>query len=326
MFASKITSISPRGAATALAATFALSSILISAPAAYAADPIPAAAASAGYRMETLASDSFSTKNVDMKTTYARGFQWYFNNFFGVAPLPATTTFNSDGSVSNATTVTGWGQGGSNISSAGQTSRAPYYVGTAYGGGGYFEATFEFNNAAVDTTKGWPSWWGYSLEQFTWQNGKSQWPGQAPGYDHFMETDFFEYDVSKSTNYGGNLHDWYGQNSAGNYQLPWTTVVRQLPTTTNFNQYHRYGFLWKPATATTKGAMSYYFDGVQVGPTTYYTKWTNQPPAPGANTPWTFGVIDSRHIVLILGTAPPVAMQIKSVQVWQASAANNVHN
>ena len=325
MFASKIASILPGGGATALVAAFALSSILTAAPA-HAADPLPAPAAAAGYRMETLASNSFSPANVDMKTTYARGYQWYFLNFFGLTPLPATTTFNSDGSINVATTVTGWTQEGSNIGSAGAISGSPGFRGTAYGGGGYFEATFAFNNTAVNTSLGWPSWWGYSLEQFTWNQGKAQWPGQRPGYQHYIEADFFEYDAGVVAGYGGTLHDWYGVNSSGNYQLPWSSAGRNVPSNTNFNQYHRYGFLWKPATATAKGALSYYFDGVQVGPTTYYTKWTNQPPAPSAATPWTFGVIDHQHLVLILGTGPPVAMQVKSVHVWQASAANNLHN
>jgi hypothetical protein len=312
-----------RGIAAALAAASAMAACLLGAPA-NAADPIPAAAAAAGYRMETLASDSFSPTNVDMKTTYAPGYQWYFMNFFGLTPLPGTTTFNADGSVNVATTITGWTSYGAFLSSAGAIGGTPGFRGTAYGGGGYFEATFAFNNAAVNTNNGWPAWWAYALEQYL---GKStQWAGQRPGYRHFIETDFFEYDAGNGNQYGGNLHDWYGVNNSGNYQLPWSTVVRLVPSSTNFNQYHRYGFLWKPATPMTKGAMSYYFDGVQVGPTTYYSKFTNQAPPPGANTPWTFGVTDQQHLVLILSTGPPVPLQVKSVQVWQASAINNRHN
>ena len=41
-------------------------------------------------------------------------------------------------------------------------------------------------------------------------------------------------------------------------------------------------------------------------------------------TPWTFGILDQQHVVLILGTGPGEPMTIESVNVWQASAANNL--
>jgi hypothetical protein len=295
-----------------------------------AADPIPTAAAGAGYRMETLASDSFSNRNVDLKLSYGRGFQWYYFNYFGATPTSALTTLNSDGSVTLASTTPDPGINGSWFASAGLTKGGNSWSGTAYGGGAYFEATFAFNSSLVNTAQGWPMWWSMSLEHMI---GKlqDQWPGQQPGYEHYIEPDFFEYDVGSGKAYGGNIHDWYGKYSKTctsycNYQLPYSTVVRNVPSATNFLQYHKYGFLWKPATAVAKGSLTYYFDGVQVGPTTYYSKYVNQAPVPTANTPWTYGEIDGQHLVLFIGTCPPAPMQIKSVQVWQASAASNLHN
>jgi hypothetical protein len=342
MLASKIELISPqpgrsatptsdpkagiRRGAAALAAVSAMATCLVSAPA-NAADPIPTAAANAGYRMETLASDSFSSKSVDLNLSYGRGFQWYYFNYFGATPTSALTTFNADGSVTVASTLPNPGINGAWLASAGQIAGSPGYRGTAYGGGGYFEATFAFNSAAVNLSQGWPMWWSMSLEHMVGRG--QQWPGQRPSYEHFVEPDFFEYDLGQTKSYGGAVHDWYGVynqtcTSYCNYYNP--NFYRPVPNTTDFNAYHRYGLLWKPATAFVKGSLTYYFDGVQTGPTYYYSKFTNQSPVPNGNTPWTYGVIDGQHLVLFIGTCPPVPMQIKSVQVWQASSVNNVHN
>ena len=112
-----------------------------------------------------------------------------------------------------------------------------------------------------------------------------QWPGQRPGYEHFVEPAFFEYDLGQTKSYGGAVHDWYGVYNSTcsnycNYYNP--NFARAVPSTTNFNTYHRYGLLWKPATAAAKGSLTYYFDGVQVGPTyTYYAK-LDQPGARAA--------------------------------------------
>jgi len=248
-----------------------------------------------------------------------------------MGPNSSLTTFNQDGSATIAALGSGWWAYGYFLTSAGASRGGPGFRGTAFGGGGYFEATFAFNSALVNTANGWPAWWSEGLEHMISKG--DNWTGQRPNYEHFIEPDFFEYDTGSGKAYGGNMHDWYGvfnSTCAGNsycgYQLPYSTVVRNVPSNTDFTQYHRYGFLWKPATATTKGALSYYFDGVQVGATTTYSKFTNQPPAPNASTPWSFGVIDQDHLVLIIGTAPPVPMKIKSIQVWQPSSVNNLHN
>jgi hypothetical protein len=55
-----------------------------------------------------------------------------------------------------------------------------------------------------------------------------------------------------------------------------------------------------------------------------WTKFDNQPPPP-TNQPWAFGRLDQEHLVLILGTGPNEPMTIRSVNVWQASDSNNLH-
>ena len=293
-------------------------------------EPLPAVLA--GYNTETFATvANFSSKNVDMGLTGAAGYQWYFFNFFGYKPSSALSTFNSDGSItvaqySNSSVDT-------NIASATQISTAPYYRGTAFGGGAYFEASLAWDQTTVNDVGAWPAWWTMSIEHLVGMTGQ-QWTGQTTGYDHFVEPDIMEADtLFQKNSYGGDTHDWYGVwNTAAcpnycNVDLSSTGVfIRSVPASTVFTQYHRYGLLWKPATATTKGSITYFFDGLQVGASTTYSQYTNQAPTPTTATPWTFGIIDKQHMVLILGTGASTPMKVQSVTVWQASAAANMHN
>ncbi len=136
-----------------------------------------------------------------------------------------------------------------------------------------------------------------------------QWPEQRKGYEHFVEADFFEYDLKdyvrrgKLNYFGGALHDWFGLPSADRYShltIPYSAVVREVPLNTDFTQYHRYGFLWVPATATENGYAEHYFDGRRIGMRIAWRQYTNQEPPP--KPPWMFSIIDQNHLVLILGT------------------------
>jgi len=293
---------------------------------------VPAPAASAGYPIHTFASDAdFGAKNVDMGLTGAAGFQWYVFNFFGYRPSSALTTFNADGSVTIAQYP---GRGpDTNLASAASIPSAPHYRGTAFGGGGYFEATLAWDHATVDEVGAWPAWWTMSLEHMAGLPGRL-WPGQGANYEHFVEPDIVEDDLGKSYKnaYGGNVHDWYGQLETTcphhvfcDIDLPFMAVVRTVPAGTDFNAWHRYGFLWIPATSAKAGSISYWFDGVRVGLTTIYYRL---PPraTPPAGAPWTFSVIDDQHLVLILGTGASTPLRVRDVDVWQASAAGNLHN
>lgn len=205
------------------------------------------------------------------------------------------------------------------------------FVGTAFGGGGYFEATFKFDPQDVikNNFNGWPSWWSMALEHMV-NFETRQWPGQQEGYEHFIEADFFEYDLKDyvrkgNLNYfGGALHDWFGL-PGGQYNhvsLPARVIAREVPINTDFTQYHRYGFLWVPATATQDGYAEHYFDGRRVGRRIAWRQFTNQAPPP--KPPWMFSIIDRNHLVLILGTGPNEPMTIQSVNVWQASDVQNM--
>jgi hypothetical protein len=289
----------------------------------------PPQAAAVGYHTETFATARFSKNNVDFGLTDAPGYQWYFFNFFGMVPSSSLATINPGGSVTIGSLPNAFGNA---LTSAVHIARAPYYHGVAFGGGGYFEATLSYNAAAVNMATGWPSWWSMSLEHLDGLTSE-QWPGQVKWYSHFIEPDMMEADMGPTTKaYGGAIHDWYGLYGSAacpnycNYVTPWSTVVRTVPANTNFSQYHRYGLLWVPATPTKPGSYTYYFDGVKVGATVTYTKYANQPPIPTSSTPWTFGIIDQQHLVLILSAGASTPMNVQSVQVWQASQAGNWRN
>jgi hypothetical protein len=225
----------------------------------------PPQAVAVGYNTPTFIS-SFTAAELDIGNTQASGFNWYPYNYFGSNTNLAEITINSDGSVTLGGDTTG---PNGEISTASYLGSAGSYVGTAFGGGAYFEATLKFNPANVVSQGfvGWPSWWAMAWEHLMQTTTQQQWPGQASNYLHYAEVDFFEYNASGfvPTNgydfYSIDYHDWYGVNSANQitpqYLQTQTYIGASSPDLT---QWHKYGCLWVPATATTLGHLQYYFD------------------------------------------------------------------
>jgi hypothetical protein len=259
----------------------------------------------------------------------------YRSNFLGSVIPASQATQNSDGSLA----LPGGGNANGQVNSASATNNAAGFQGIAFGGGGYFEATLKFDGwqsqtSTNSTSSGWPSFWAMSIEHLL-GNGTAQWPGQAAGYEHFIEVDFMEYDIAypqKTTDiYNGSIHDWYGvwkQTCASSgfcdvMNEPWPTHLMSTPANTDFSAYHSYGLLWVPATASTDGYVQYYFDGEPVGNPITWAQFTNESPA---STPanQNFGILDLQHLVLSLGTGPNFPMTVGAVSVWQKSAADNM--
>lgn len=291
--------------------------------------PTPAPAITAGYLTKTFDTQSFSTTNVDTAATYGSGFQWYPCNAFSFGSTRSTISFSGGAASIIATSFDNCG-----YSSAGFTAGSPFFVGTAFGGGFYMEMQISINAAGVDASTGWPAGWSMSLQHMAGLTTQ-QWPGQAAGYAHFWEGDFFEADFTGAGHpEGSSLHDWYGifnvtcPTPANNYcNLANNLFASVLPTTANVWPYHRYGALWMPATASTAGSITSYFDGVQIGsPVTWsqYVGASDAPPPTGQ--PWAFGVVDTQQLVLILssGTAVAAPINVKSVTVWQLNGSGNV--
>lgn len=296
------------------------------------ANAAPSYAAAVGYNTRTFAAN-FTSATVDMAGTTKSGFLWYPYTLFGRHANVSAIKLNTDGSVTLAGDTTG---PNGEITSATPASNSAGFVGTAFGGGAYIEAVFKFNpsDVAAANSKGWPSFWSLAAEASVFNNGSNQWKGQAKGYEHQIEYDFFEYDylpygVPRNV-YSSAMHDWYGiynVTCSGLCQQGTASAVskRATPVTTDLTQYHRYGYLWVPATATAEGYARAYFDGEPIGTDVHWTQFTSQPPTPNGQ-PWAFGIMDQQHLVLILGTGVKEPMTVESVSVWQASDAHNLRN
>ena len=290
---------------------------------------VPPQAAASDFTVRTFSS-TFSANQVDIANTAKSAFKWYPYNFFGAHTKLDSIGLNSNGSVTLSGDTTG---PNGELATASSSTRTPGgFVGTAFGGGGYFEATLKFDPQDVikNNFNGWPSWWSMAIEHMANLN-TSQWLEQPKGYQHFIEAGIFEYDLKdyvgrgKLNYFGGALNDWFGLPSGGRYSLvshPYSVVIREVPLNTDFTQYHRYGFLWVPATATRVGYAEHYFDGRRVGIRIAWRQYTNQEPPP--RPPWMFSIIDHDHLVLILGTGPNEPMTVRSVNVWQASDEQNM--
>jgi len=300
-----------------------LLALFIAIPFAVAHGAAPIQAISVGYRLNTFASN-FTSSDVDLSNTGRPGFKWYLWRFFGSGRTNTNTIrLNGDSSV---TLLGDKNSKGGNIATAAPARTPEKFVGTAFGGGAYFEAVFKFNPSTVVLSRSWPAFWSMALEHLVSMDSV-QWRGKPKGYRHFIEPDFFEYDIPGGGNYyGGAIHDWYGVYNQACKPFCGTFTPyykRQVPPGTNFNAYHRYGFLWVPATATRAGYAEYYFDNQRVGQRTTWTMF-NDAVVPSASVqPWTFGIMDRQHLVLVLGTGVGEPMTVAAVYVWQASAANN---
>ena len=297
---------------------------------------VPPQAAAAGYLTKTFSS-TFSKESIDLYNTGRSGFAWYPSHFFGQQPSrPESVQINPGDGIE-----LGAGDLAASFETAAPARTASRWVGVAFGGGAYFEATLKFDPARTaqpNRRKAWPAFWSLAIEHAASLGGQ-QWPGELPGYTHFIEADFFEYDVwafSPRHYYGGAMHDWFGiynktcpgssfcgVSNAGRGGTRFTNFVVKTPQTTDYTRFHRFGFLWVPATSTRQGYAQYYFDGIATDDRVTWDKYTDQPPPPG-QSPWTFGIIDKQHLVLILTTGIGQPMTVRSVVVWQATADNNL--
>ena len=290
----------------------------------------PAEAIQHGYTVNTFSSN-FTARTVDMNQTLNRGYKWYIADLYSRKANPVDIKINTDGTVTLLGDQTG--------AVGSLMSVAPYrgtnsFVGTAFGGGMYVEAVFSYDPAQVTATHTgarypYPSFWSLPMEGNIIL-GADQWLGQAAGYVHNVEMDFFEADRPDNPKiYGVSLHDWWGIRNVtcpGFCKLsPNPPGVKAPPTGTDFKQFHTYGLLWVAATATTPGSIAAYFDGQPTGYTVSWSQYTKQPPTP-VGQPWAFGKLDQQHMFFILGTGVGETYTVKSVNVWQKNTSGNMSN
>jgi hypothetical protein len=257
------------------------------------------------------------------------GGSWQGFDFFGGSLTNDGTTQNGDGSITMAPNPeNNFGAQLSNVVI--DYSSPPYFRGTAFGGGGYFEAVMSF---VYDTAEGAPAFWANDVESMAGSSAGDltlrQWPGQPAGYGDWIEVDMAEFDANLGSNqYGIAMHNWYGTGQGTSTLGSGSPVT--VPGGTDFTQPHKYGFLWVPATSSSQGYAKWFFDDVQIGNTITWNMYDpTLGPAPidlGRGGSSAYSILDVRHLGLILGNAngdaPPVT--VHSVSVWQASTANNI--
>ena len=294
--------------------------------------PAPPAARAASYTLNTFHLIDINSSQIDFGQTLVSGKKLYFWNLFGCQATDSEATLRGDGTVR----VTGHCGPGGTLMSGVVKAGSPGYVGTAFGGGGYFEAEIAYNPAAVKISDGWPAWWTMAAEHL-WAlpgSGSRQAAfGQVP-YEHFIEADLFEALVPPPRHvrsYLASVHEWYGAFDKTckhfcSYSTPYAVNVKSAPPGHDWSTWHKVAMLWVPATATAPGSLTFYLDDVQQGVplewAQYDTNKVSPPVEPTAS--WRFGVIDGQHLVLIFGAGRGTPLHVRSVNVWQASAANNV--
>jgi hypothetical protein len=290
---------------------------------------VPMAAQQAGYLTRTYGPAPRIVTADDRTPGIAALFPW---GFVG-QERGGSARQNQDGSISilghNGTT-------NAQLASATSDSAPGRFKGVAFGGGGYFEAVLQFDGWRGQSTNrdnqegGWPAFWGMAVEHLA-LTGEDQVPGMPAGYENFIEMDFMEYNIEgleKNDHvYSGSLINWYGRwgdSCDGQFctiHNPYSSKIRQLPEDVDFSEYHAYGARWVPATDRSRGSISWYFDGVQIGRSVEWSKLTDLASMP----PDRFGIGDRQHLAIMLGTGTQYPMTLRSVSVWQYSSAGNLH-
>jgi len=265
--------------------------------------------------------------NIDLANTQQPGFSWYLANWFGAPPGDAVSVHVGPGVLT---------LGGSGTKATLQSAFASGagYVGSVFGGGGYFEIDMAIG-APIGANTRYPAFFLDAIEAIT---NTDQWPGQAAGYVHFVEIDVMEFyrtDVSSNTtNYLAGLHDWSGgastngfpvsplyniQNSGNYFAIPSQPV--------NWQARHRYGMNWKLQLGNIPGSFSMYFDDVLMS-TTYYLGPVSNPPLSGQDTgiftpstpaqaTQTYAIADGHHYAMRIQTDQVWPIAVYGVKVWQ---------
>jgi hypothetical protein len=242
------------------------------------------------------------------------GSNWRKFNFFGVSPATIDAVQNSDGSV---TINPGGDDYGAMLCT---DTRGPgiAFTGVAFGGGGYFQATMKFSGPA--------SFWANDTENLNGVSsgvGPSQWPGQATGYGDWIETDFAEFDSPNV--YGVAIHNWYGRVGSGVGASTVDSGSPVFPPGADYTKPNIYGFLWVPVASSRQGYAKFSVNGVQIGKTITWNQYNpSADPPPATSNGTAYSVLDKLHLALILGTGSDTSNTVYNVQVWQASAADNI--
>lgn len=309
--------------------------LLLFTASAIAQSPAPPVAQKYGFITKTF-DTKFDDENLDRGDRRDRFFHWYIYRMFGYTADTSNISAKDDGSI----TLSGqYPTLNAQIATITPLEETPHFRGTAFGGGGYFSASLKFNPRDVSPghLNGWPSFWALPVESAFGKGGRSrsQWPGQAPGFQHNIEIDILEYihsDIDMAAGkfrYGAAIHDWYGVYGVDCQKLCGVQnpiKLEYLPPDTNWNQFHDYGLLWVPATEMSNGFAEFYFDGKLMGRSTSWSLWDTNLRLPPPKGDWIYSWIDKQHFFLIIGTGVSQPLTVRRVEVWQTDQSKNIIN
>jgi hypothetical protein len=290
-----------------------------------------------GYSL-VFGSRGFTSESVDLKGTGKPGYDWYLTKFFGYTQEPPENITLLDGMATLSPTTS---DGGWSLASAAPSTNANGYVGNVFGGPAkayYIEAQIGFDQTIGQRigSEGYPSFWALSIEHMTGKMA-DQWPGQSPGFEHFFEDDFFEYDTYNPiypSNFGSKRWDWYGEYnitcpgfcSKSNEMFGVGSSDPSVYSIFSWSSFHTVGQLWLLGTDANgyQGSMTTYLDnipclpgGTACGgyPVTWKDSTTMAAPPPTETD--IYSIVDQSRLNLILGTAPNWPMTVKYVHVWR---------
>jgi hypothetical protein len=299
------------------------------------APPPPRFAADLGLNRLTFSDEFDSPATIDLGNTHAAGYNWYAQRWFVGRATPPSQV-----SMANSVLTLGDGHSAGDVAlvSAIALAQPAHYVGSVFSGAAYFEARIAFDPAdSVRATTAFPAWWALAIEHVYDGRTKAdvQWSGQAPGYAHFTELDFFEQvhapkeDVRGRDDYSGTIHDWSGV-FKGRWPIDiWPRGHTKVSVGSRLDTgFHTYGCIYVPAHGATPGFVQWVYDRKTFSDRQYFRGPPVTPPLPGqssrtwsAETPElasaTYSIIDQQRLALSLMTDNRWPMRVDYVRVWQ---------
>jgi hypothetical protein len=257
---------------------------------------------------------------------------WYSFNLLSKTPTGSEGVNQANGSM-YISGIAG-DQFGASVCSAYSTGVGSNWKGKVFSGGFYVEVALSIPGT-VSGTPGqlpFPAVWCDDIDFLTQNSANLQWPGQATGYLHWIEYDFFQWAQDTDLYWGAaDIIDWIG-NPATSYAQP-TNSETHLGSATFPNE-NSYGSLWVPATPSSNGYKLDFLNNVRLLPAagtpavTTWAYWNPSSPFTPAQcisgAPYQGSFIDQCHFALIMGTSTLNPMTVYSLRVWQASEANNI--
>ncbi|MDD5675109.1 MAG: PA14 domain-containing protein [Chitinivibrionales bacterium] len=239
------------------------------------------------------------TKTVDLNNTCAPGYNFYVRlpGFYGGGAASGVSAANG--------VLTLAGGGGWDVCTYPLCQSA-----TKGFKHGYFEARMRFDPTLGPNTNSWPAFWLFSVSHSLLLN-----------VSHWTELDIFEAytggqgDPFNGTFYG-TAHDWVG------LLTNWANASNSfpVPTGTDFNQWHTYGFLWEADTVGGTGSFKWYFDDQLLSEQRYSRDGLPSPVVTDAPA-GTFWIAEKENpdmgMLLILGSCTGWPLDVDGVRIWQ---------